>query len=57
MNEVEAIKNVEDIQRIIDWLEKNKGFRDKILFVLGINSGLRVSDILNLKIKKYKTQI
>lgn len=51
MNEVEAIKNVEDIQRIIDWLEKEKGFRDKVLFVLGINSGLRVSDILNLKIK------
>lgn len=54
MNEVEAIKNVEDIQRIIDWLEKNKGFRDKVLFVLGINSGLRVSDILNLKIKDVK---
>ena len=51
MSEVEPIKNVDDIKRIIDWLEKEKGFKYKAIFLLGINSGLRISDILGLNVK------
>ena len=47
MNEVEAIKNKKDIEKI------KKAFnnkRDLMLFVLGVNVGLRISDLLNLKV-------
>lgn len=49
MNVVEPIKNLNDIQRIKDYLSNNK--RNYLLFSLGINSGLRISDILALDVK------
>jgi len=39
--------DLEDIKRIL----KRRSLRDYALFVLGINSGLRISDLLSLKIK------
>ena len=44
MNIVEPIKRKSDIQKIKKILSKNK--RNLLLFNLGINSGLRISDIL-----------
>lgn len=48
MNTVEPIRSIEQIELFKSMLTKNK--RNLILFVLGINSGLRVSDLLHLKI-------
>lgn len=49
MNVVEAIKDpkmIENIKRLL----RHKNLRDYTLFVVGINSGLRVSDLLSLTV-------
>lgn len=48
---VEPIKNVEDINRVIDYFDSHNQQRNKLLFVLCINSGLRMSDIIALKFR------
>lgn len=50
MNEVGAIKDKKQIDKVKAILRKNS-FRDYLLFVMGINTGLRVSDLLNLSFK------
>lgn len=47
---VEPIRDKEKIEKIKRILKEN-GSRNYLLFLLGINSGLRISDILKLKIK------
>lgn len=54
MNIVEPIKNVDDIREIKEYLSKNK--RNLLLFSLGINSGLRISDILALNVSDVKNK-
>jgi integrase len=60
VNKKDGIKDVQpirDYELITDmkWsLKKWCGDRDYILFLLGINTGLRVSDLLNLKVKDIK---
>ena len=49
MATVEAIKNKKDIQKIEKILSKQSK-RDLLLFVIGTNCGLRISDILNLNV-------
>ncbi|MBS4750333.1 site-specific integrase [Carnobacteriaceae bacterium zg-ZUI78] len=50
MNYVEPIRNKDDIQAMKDYLlEWNE--RNYMLFLFGINSGLRIGDILKLKVK------
>ncbi|UYO18761.1 site-specific integrase [Bacillus sp. 41-22] len=49
MNFVQPIRNQEQIQQIKEHL-KEKSERNYILFVMGINTGLRISDILKLKV-------
>ena len=51
MNEVEPIRDINSIRRIKGNLKEHKNPRDLLLFVLGINTGLRISDILPLKLK------
>lgn len=46
---VEPIKNKQDIQRIENYLKENNE-RDYVIWVLGLNSGLRVSDIVGLNV-------
>lgn len=46
---VEPIRDKQQIKAVEDYLEQ-KEFRNKVLFCLGINSGLRVSDILSLNV-------
>lgn len=46
---VEPIRDVEMIEKVKRILKSN-GNRDFLLFLLGINSGLRISDILKLKV-------
>lgn len=45
----EPIKNISDINKISDYFIENKKYRDNMLFVVGINFGLRVSDLLSLR--------
>ena len=53
MKYVEPIRSKEQINEMKVYL-KNKNIRDCLLFVLGINSGLRISDLLALKISDIK---
>lgn len=48
--EVEAIKSIRDISKIKQFLLGKKSKRDYLLFVLGINIGLRIGDLLSLKV-------
>ena len=52
MNVVQPIKKIEDIQKIKKHLAKKP--RDVLLFSFGINTGLRISDILSLDVGNVK---
>ena len=45
----EPIKDVEDIMKVSRYLIENGRYRDNMLFIVGINFGLRVSDLLQLR--------
>ena len=49
MNIVEPIRKISDIKKIENILKK-QGLRDLLIFTIGTNSGLRISDILNLNV-------
>lgn len=45
----EPIKSIEDIERLSRHLIQQKRYRDNMLFIVGINLGLRVSDLVTLR--------
>lgn len=45
----EPIKDMDDITRISQYLIKRRRWRDNMLFIVGINFGLRVSDLTQLR--------
>lgn len=45
----EPIKSLKDIERVSRWYIENGRYRDNMLFILGINFGLRISDLLTLR--------
>lgn len=45
----EPIKNIDDIYKITEYLIENKRWRDNMLFIVGINFGLRASDLRMLR--------
>ena len=47
----EPIKNIYDIERISDFLIQHERWRDNMLFICGINFGLRISDLLRIRFK------
>lgn len=51
INIVEPIRDKNDIQRIVEYFNQNNKRKYAVLFLLGVNSGLRVSDLLGFKIK------
>jgi integrase len=53
MNLVQPIRDTAKIELIKDML-RYRSRRDYFLFVMGINTGLRISDILNLKVSDVK---
>lgn len=55
MSAVEPIKNISDIRKIEDILSKESE-RDLIIFTLGTNCGLRISDILALDVRDVKNK-
>ena len=54
-NVVEPIKNKKDLEQIEQYLEKHCK-RNRLIFTFGINTGLRVSDILSLNIDDVKNK-
>ena len=54
MNIVEPIRSENQIKQIRGNLYRQKNPRDYLLFVFGINSGLRIGDILSLKLADVK---
>ncbi len=56
MNTVEPIRSKKAIKEIENILEK-QGQRDLLIFLIGINCGLRISDILNLNVGDVKNKI
>lgn len=50
MNFVQPVREKEKIEEIKTELKKS-GYRDYLLFVAGINTGLRISDLIKLKVK------
>lgn len=55
MNFVQPIRDISKIEEVKSIL-KRSSYRDYFLFVLGINTGLRISDILVLKVKDVREQ-
>ncbi len=53
MTTVEPIRNIENIRKIEAYFAKNNT-RDLVLFVMGINCGLRISDIVALNVGDVK---
>lgn len=52
----EPIKSLDDIQYISQYLIQNGRYRDNLLFVAGINFGLRCGDLLKLKVGHILTE-
>ena len=52
--DVQPIRSLEKLDDMKWSLKRHCSERDYILFLLGINTGLRVSDLLSLKIKDIK---
>lgn len=55
MEFVQPIRDKEQIEKVKNILLKN-GYRDYLLFVSGINTGLRISDLLKLKVSDVKNK-
>lgn len=55
MNTVEPIKKISDLRKLENNLSLNNK-RDFLIFKLGINSGLRISDILALDVKDVRNK-
>ena len=53
---VEPIRKKEDIKRIINYLNMHNKHNYAVLFELGVNSGLRISDLLKLRVKDVLNQ-
>lgn len=53
MKEVQPIRDKDKIEEMKSELLK-KGLRDYMIFVLGINTGLRISDLLDLRVEDVK---
>lgn len=54
LKDVQPIRKIEDIQNMKWALNYYCGRRDYILFLIGINTGLRVGDLVKLKVKDVK---
>ncbi|WP_017187839.1 site-specific integrase [Alkalibacillus haloalkaliphilus] len=55
MNEVQPIRDPEMIEKMKSILLK-QSYRDWFMFVMGINTGLRISDLLSLKVEDVKNK-
>lgn len=49
MSTSQPIKNREDIRKLEDYFQKKNQYRNYLLIVMGLNTALRISDLLKLK--------
>ena len=49
MNTVEPIRDIEKLQKMKKLIKKEKGIKEWLVVVFGLNTGLRISDILSLR--------
>ena len=54
MNFVQPIRDKEKVREVIEYFEE-RNERDMIMFMMGIYTGLRISDILKIKVRQVKT--
>ncbi len=55
MNLVEPIKDIKDIRKLESYFKKTS-IRNRLIFIFGINTGLRISDILALNVEDVKNK-
>ncbi len=55
MNHVQPIRDLEKLELIKEYL-KEQNERDYIMFMVGVNTGLRISDILKLKVRDVNSE-
>lgn len=55
MNTVQPIRDMDLVMDVADYL-KNKNERDYVMYMFGIYTGLRISDILKLRVRDVKGQ-
>lgn len=55
MNEVQPIRDLDKVQEVAAILKK-RSFRDYFLFVLGTQTGLRISDLLKLRVRDVRNK-
>ena len=55
MSTVEPIRNVEDLKKVEKILEE-QSLRNLLIFLIGSNCGLRISDILSLNVGDVKNK-
>ena len=53
MNFVEPMRDRKKIAQIKNQLREQRRYRDLLLFVLGINTALRISDLLELQVEHF----
>ncbi|MGE7768853.1 tyrosine-type recombinase/integrase [Peribacillus sp. NPDC096540] len=47
----EPVRSLDKVDEMKEWLLRHSSYRNYFLFYFGINTGLRISDILNLRVK------
>ena len=52
----EPIKDINDVKKIINYFSENHQYRNEMLFIVGIYTGLRISDIRELKFSDFINQ-
>lgn len=56
MNVISPIKSIDEINLIKDLFQRKKQIPELVMFTLAINTGIELSDLLNLKIKDVKNK-
>lgn len=56
MTSVEPIRKKNDIKRIENAFINKNNYRDFLIFKIGINCGLRISDILSLNVEDVRNK-
>lgn len=55
-NTMQPLRDKEQIEQMKRWLLQNKSYKYYFFFTLGLNCGLRVSDLVQLRVKDVKDQ-
>lgn len=53
---VEPIRKDEDVKRVADYFYKKEMYREWCMFMVGINCGLRVSDLIRLRVDDFAVE-